>query len=300
MPKAHRKSVEEEENDVPIHGPINEAEAKQYTLALDDIVIKMGQDIKDEAQDAMKKAITTYKEEICKMVPGMDMSDADMVWHSIRDKVSLCICPQSEEIESQLEYIIPGEETPTAGEVLKKIEDADNLTNEDTTLIREVFDSLELVHTELASTCSALSRLSRSLHPKHLITVLKASIRPLIHIKLASILLEPDIPSTSHDLPDDPKERSEKLMIPDPESRLLRGERINSPTRILAAAWAFRVLNIYGKRTTQRKMQERYSVRVKQLATCITGRKYLGGMDRKRRLSGQDEGASTSKKAALE
>ena len=32
MPKAHRKSVEEEEDDVPLHGPINEADAKQYYL----------------------------------------------------------------------------------------------------------------------------------------------------------------------------------------------------------------------------------------------------------------------------
>ena len=124
------------------------------------------------------------------------------------------------------------------------------------TLIREVFDSLELVQAELASTCSALSRLSHSLHQKHFIMVLKASIRPLIQIKPASLLLEPDAPSTSHDLPDDPEERIEKLMIPDPESRLLRGKPINSPTTILAAAWAFRVLNIYGKGTTQRKMQE--------------------------------------------
>ena len=98
MPKAHRKSVEEEEDDVPLHGPINEAEAKQYSLALDNIIIKIGPDIKDEAQDAMKKAIVAYKEEICKMVPGMDKSDANIVWHSIKDKVGLCICPQSEEI----------------------------------------------------------------------------------------------------------------------------------------------------------------------------------------------------------
>ena len=67
----------------------------------------------------------------------------------------------------------------------------------------------------------------------------------------------------------------------------------------LAVAWSFRVLNIYGKGTSQRKMQDQYSVKVKQLAAYITRRKYLGGMDRKRRLSGQDEGASTSKRPAL-
>ena len=224
MPKAQQKSVEEEEDDVPLHGPINEAEAKQYSLALDNIITKMGPDIKDKVQDAMEKAIVAYKVEICKMVPSMDKSDADTVWHSIKDKVNLCICPQSEEVESRLEYLILGEETPSASEVLKKIKDADDLTNEDKTLIREVFNSLELVHAELASTCSALSRLSCSLKPKQLMTVLKASIRPLIHIKPASVLLEPDVPSTSLDLPDDPEERVEKLMVPDPESRLLQGE----------------------------------------------------------------------------
>ena len=196
--------------------------------------------------------------------------------------------------------MIPGEETPPAGEVLKKIEGADNLTSEDMTLICEVFDSLELVHAELASTCSALSRLSHSLKPKQLMTVLKASIRPLIHIKPALVLLEPDAPSTSRGLPDDPEERVEKLMVPDPESKLLQVERINSPTRLLVAAWSFRVLNIYGKGAMQRKMLEWYGVKVKQLAACITNQKYLGGMDRKRRLSGQDEGPSTSKKPALE
>ena len=55
MPKAQRKSKEEEEDDVPLHGAVKETEVKQYSLALDDIVIKMGSDIKEEAQDAMKK-----------------------------------------------------------------------------------------------------------------------------------------------------------------------------------------------------------------------------------------------------
>ena len=114
MPKAQRKSVEEEEDNIPLHGPINEAEAKQYALSLDNIIIKMGQEIKDKAQDTMKKAIMTYKDDISKMVSGMDLADSDMVWRSIKDKVGLCIQPQSDEIEKQLEYIILGEEAPTA------------------------------------------------------------------------------------------------------------------------------------------------------------------------------------------
>ena len=113
-----------------------------------------------------------------------------------------------------------GEEIPSSSEVLRKIEDPDDLTNEDRTLITEVFDSLEIVHSELASACSTLSRLSRSLKPKQLMMVLKASTRPLIQIKPASVL-EPEVTSSSSDIPDDPEERVEKLMVPDPESRLI-------------------------------------------------------------------------------
>ena len=64
----------------------------------------------------------------------------------------------------------------------------------------------------------------------------------------------------------------------------------------MAATLAFKILNKFTNGTTQKKMQDRYNIKPKQLALYLTGRRYLGGSDRKRRLSGQDEGASTSKK----
>ena len=45
-------------------------------------------------------------------------------------------------------------------------------------------------------------------------------------------------------------------MIPDPMVKLLTTENINSPTRLLTATWAFRILNTFSKGTTQRSMQE--------------------------------------------
>ena len=98
------------------------------------------------------------------------------------------------------------------------------------------------------------------------------------------------------ELPDDPEERVELLMMPNPAANTIKDEKINSPTRLLAATWAYKISNIFGKGTTQRKIQELYSIQAKQLAACITGRKYLGGADRKRRISGTDEGPSSSKK----
>ena len=66
------------------------------------------------------------------------------------------------------------------------------------------------------------------------------------------------------------------MLLPTPTARTLRDEKINSPTRLLAATWAYRVSNVFGKGSTQRKIQEVYSMQAKQLSTCIMGQKYLG------------------------
>ena len=79
MPKAPRKSREEEDDDTPLHGTINEVEARWYSLALDNIIIKMGTEIKNEVHNAMGEAILAYKQEIEKLIPGMDKADADAV-----------------------------------------------------------------------------------------------------------------------------------------------------------------------------------------------------------------------------
>ena len=76
--------------------------------------------------------------------------------------------------------MIPDEEVPQAVEVLGKIEE---VMQEERELIRELFDSLEVTHSHLASACSVLSRLSSALKPTQLMTILDTSIRPLIQIK---------------------------------------------------------------------------------------------------------------------
>ena len=87
-------------------------------------------------------------------------------------------------------------------------------------------------------------------------------------------------------------------MIPDASSDIIKKENHNSPTRLLAATLAFKLLRRFGKGTTQRNMQELFDVRPKQLALCITGHKYLGGTDRwarKRRASGEEPSTSVQR-----
>ena len=143
-------------------------------------------------------------------------------------------------------------------------------------MIKELFDSLENAHSELASACSVLSWLSSTLKSTRLMTILEASIRPLIQIKTTAAFKLWDFPEKMSELPDDPEERVELLMMPNPAANTIKDEKINSPTRLLVATWAYRISNIFGKGTTQRKIQELYSILAKQLAACIMGRNIWG------------------------
>ena len=91
-------------------------------------------------------------------------------------------------------------------------------------------------------------------------TILEASTRPLIQIKTTSAFKLPDVPDKVSELPDNPEERVELLMMPNPTANTLKDERVNSPQGLLAATWAYRISNIFGKGTTQRKILELYSV----------------------------------------
>ena len=80
------------------------------------------------------------------------------------------------------------------------------------------------------------------------------------------------------------EDTTEKLMLtvtPDAASHHIKKEKVNSPTHLLAVTFTFKMINKLGGGTTQRKMQGIYEVKAKQLATCITGCKYLGGGQKK-------------------
>ena len=176
------------------------------------------------------------------------------------------------------------------------MKEVDTLSESDQKLIAELFDTLETVHDQLSMASSLIGRLARTLKPNQLMLVLKSSIRPLIQLRTTAGV---DIEATTSrptELPEKQAKRIEILITPDPNAPQFRKEKINSPTRLLAATYTFKIVNTFADRTTQRGLQERYQVKAKQLAACITGRKYLGGTDRKRKRSGSDEGAPSTKK----
>ena len=88
------------------------------------------------------------------------------------------------------------------------------------------------------------------------------------------------------------------MMVPNAESKFIKKEKPNSPLCLLAATSAFKILNFFRTGVTQRKLQEVFDVKAKQLALCITGWKYMGGSKRKRKSSRSEDEPSTSKRPA--
>ena len=189
----------------------------------------------------------------------MEAADVDTVFQAIRDK----------------------DEIPGASGVVQAVQEEDTLTESDQKLIVELFDMLETAHSQLATACGLIGRLSHTLKPGQLMLVLKASIRPLIQLRTAVGLDIEAVTNRPAELPDDQAERIEVMMFPDPNTSWLKKEKINSPTRLLTATYAFKTINRFRKGITQQSIQERYQLKAKQLVACITGRKYLGGTDKK-------------------
>ena len=102
--------------------------------------------------------------------------------------------------------------------------------------------------------------------------LLKACVRPIVHINtLPKFIEQVGQEAKPQGVPEDRGERVRIMMVPNPESKFIKKEKPNSPLRLLAATLAFKIINFFGTGITQRKLQEEFNVKAKQLALCITG-----------------------------
>ena len=188
MPKATQKSVttgddvEEVDKDIPLHGMINEEEARSYRESLDKVFDDMATNIEDHIANAMELAIMDLKIEIVKQIPSTEEADTVSILKSIQDPSCLAVREQMEEVIAKLEEILPESNTTSGKEVIESIDELEPLTKEKRHDIGEVFDNLEIAHKYLGRSCRLMGALSHLLSSRQLLLLLKASIRPLVQI----------------------------------------------------------------------------------------------------------------------
>ena len=281
MPKAQRKTTEEAE-EIGLSAVINPDEAREHVKDLEALMSNIEERVKaGNTVNLLNETLNNMKTRLVATIPSMETADIDIVLQAIKDKNFHVLSPRTETGEKLLDELLPSDYIPSASGVIQTVQGADTLSKTDQELIAELFDSLETAHDQLATASGLLGRLSHTLKPPQLILVLKASIRPLIQLRTAAGIELESFTGAPTELLDDQDKRIEIMMFPDQNAPLLKKENINIPSRLLAATYAFKIINKFGKGGTQRGLQERYQVKAKQLAACITGRKYLGGTDKK-------------------
>ena len=238
MPKATRKSSD----DTKEHGSsavTNPQEAQDHVMDLEALMKKMKENIEaGNMTDILKQTLENIKTRLVSTFPSLDNADVDIVFNAIRDKELKVLLPRTEDTEGLLEELLPGDEVASASRVLREIQDADTLSTNDQELIAELFDTLEMAHDQLAMASGLIGRLVWTLKPNQLMLVLKASVRPFIQLKTKAGLDIEATTSKPKDLPEEQAKRIEILVTPDPDTPPLKNEKVNSPTRLLAATYA--------------------------------------------------------------
>ena len=242
MPKAHSKSTAMDKEDP--HGSINLAEAKAHVDSLDKVMTMIGEQVeeKKDTADLLEEALNDMKDSLATLTPMMQLVDTSTVTQAIQDKCFKVLLPRSDKLDQILKEIIPNEEIMGTPEVLRVAQKGGGeMSKTNQRVVAELFESLETAQDQMATACGILGRLSRTLKPDQLMTIIKASIRPLIQLNTLTTL---DTATTSKKPPELPQEQPErvKLMLaPDPRASLLGKEKINSVTRLLVATYTFKI-----------------------------------------------------------
>ena len=189
-------------------------EAKAHVAALDKIMATIEKQVgKEDTADLLERALGDVKETLSNLSPSMQLADQTTVMRAIRDKCFNVLLPRSDKLDQLLEEIIPNVDIPSAPDVIEEAQRGGNISEADQKVVAEIFESLEIAHDQLATACGLLGRLSRTMKSDQLMTIINASIRPLIQLNALTPI--ETTPKTQPELPDDQAARVRMMLAPD-------------------------------------------------------------------------------------
>ena len=121
MPKGMREWSVEEEVAGP-SGVVNPRQAENHKLHLDQAVKELQEKAKEEEiEEIMGPFINKVKSICTEVYTPMEAADEKKVLHALGDPYGLALRPQTENIENQLELVLPEEEVTESGELLQMV-----------------------------------------------------------------------------------------------------------------------------------------------------------------------------------
>ena len=280
-------------------GVINRWEAQHHKHLIEDAL----RDFKccnegSVIKHVMKQLIEEFKFIITCVYPAMEEADIVIMLHAILDCTCLAMRPQTSEVEGMLEDIMPEEDIPISEKMAAEASNIWPLTYDQKDMIVSLFNDISVAYEHLARAAGMMSSLYNVLNPQQLMLIMQNAMCPLIQLNALPGLFDPPSKKEREELPDDHTEWVHDMIIPNLKEKMFMKEMHYNSTCLLAATLAFYVDRSFGKTCTMKEVKEKFIVRMKQLSLCITGRKYIGGSERKAQLNHKRKSvpAETAKK----
>ena len=181
----------------------------------------------------------------------------------------------------------PDDETPMGEDVMKMLPQAQSQAVMEECI--NLFENLSAATHHISIAMANLAALAKKVDNETFRIILKASARPLVQINLNKEILDP-----THDKPTKSQQeaREEKIkqdVLPDANNVRLNREPANSSTRLLTAAIYFKLKKHLFNEGTQTETSTKFKVKIKALGQILSGKRYLGGKDRKTAQKQQEE-----------
>ena len=260
-------------------GPTNIMEAKTYENKLDNIFENFKKLLREDDINALRSTISEAKQHMTKQFSSMAGSDINIVMACIKDHT--CSYLRSVDHQEGATVVDPDDDIPSGPELLKQLPTDKRYTKEIKDSVTSIFNHIANAHSEASLAAANIAALAKMADAETLDTVLRAAVRPLVQINWPERYLS----LTADPKPTSPEEERKKKIIanllPNSEAIQIRNEPKNNPTRLLAVVTYFKLRRLFLGEGTMRETEERFQVHSKQLSKLLSGKRYLGGKDKK-------------------
>ena len=162
--------------------------------------------------------------------------------------------------------------------------------------IVDIFSHAGQAHQHLSEVCANIAALAKITDKSTLMSVINGAVWPLVQLNIPEGFLNPIEDKKAQTSDEEKKEKVKKMVLPIPDATCLKHEPQNSPTHILTVALWLKMSHKYFNEGTAREACKQFNIRAKQLSRVLTGRKYLGGTQARKRKA-TDEPPAKQKKS---
>ena len=284
--------VGEEEEEWPEAGAQNVEEAERYQDKINHVFDHLSVLIHEDTKTALSQTVQNFKKVVTKQWKSMGAADTDVVLRMIKDPTALYL--RQHLTAGGIEVVDPPEELPSGEEFLRQLPEWARRA-EEMAFIVDIFSHVAQAHQHLSEVCANVAALAKITDKTTLMSVINGAVWPLVQLNIPEGFLNPIEDKKALTSEEEKKEKVKKTVLPIPDATCLKHEPRNGPTRILTVALWLKMSHKYFNEGTAREACKQFNIRAKQLSRVLTGRKYLGGTQARKRKATDEPPAKRKK-----